>query len=1079
MIDLPSVPRRLVTTEAAKSSVTAADIAGPYKSLGNALDNLGEGLEAVSVVAADKAAQTAVTRDADGQLQVEMMPPMMGKAGVAYNRIAKQGYLAQLEGEANTQITKARADYEGRPEEFKSWSQKYLGELVSKQPDETLQNSVRIAVGGRLDQTYDGLISQRARLDLARDNAAVDSKILTLSDDMEVLARKGGTGTPQFVQSAKDFEHLLDEKVKNPLLAFPKEKADRLREEVYTRAEGAAIIDRVETIYRDQGFDAARSHLREAVGQLDAKLKSASKIERQGLAWLRSEEAGFRGERDAISREWADAKAKGNADTLPRDTLLDIQERARAVGNVRVDQDIAVRLGSRDITATLRNLPDADRANIAITGKVNLPLVDRIVGAESKGDPNARPVDPETGRLKSSAAGTGQFIEGTWLGLMKKYRPDLAAGHSDGELLSLRTLNTPEGRALNREMVGRYAEDNGRSLQSAGVPVNDASLYLAHFLGPGDAAKVLKADAAQPVAGLVAGASLAANREVFSKAPTAGDLIAWAGRKVGVGEGDLTKSREGLVALGMLKREISKDIGDRITGLQNAVAKQEIPDAAEAEALLVQVHALGTPEQQKKVAELAAIASVGADFNKLPADKRAAVVSAMQEKGRQGASQFERNLSAALVKADGAINTAYNNDPYGAAYRYADVSPLAPVDWTKPDAAAATIKAKVAQQNTIRADQNMGPFSALRPAEADALKTTLTQADPQVAAAALGTLQQTLPADVYRVTMADKTVREGLDGMVRSYDPARLNVAMTTLDQLYRSDPVGFAHNFGAETFGRLQTWQARKDSLTPQQMSEYFARADDPAQKSARKSLLDDADEKLKKITPADVALSLGGSWSITPAFVSQGITGSDARPPSDPVQAETLAAEWKSLVRERYVDTGNIDTAKQQAGERIKTAWGPSDINSNALMKYPPERYYPQVGGSHGWMTADLEKSLETVAGPRLIFSAEPDVTGTPTPGVKYTYKVMSDPQTESDVKAGRPPSYVVMLTDAATGRVNVPLGADGQALRYRFDPSAAQGAARAAVAAERDDATARRQRAADDVRAMQEPMRRLIGQ
>ncbi len=1047
MVDLPQVPRRLVTTEAAKSSVSAADIAAPYKSLGNALDNLGEGLEDVSVVVAEKAAQTAVTRDADGNLQVEQLPPMMGKAGAAYNRIAKQGYLAQLENEAATQITKARADYEGRPEEFKSWSDKYLGELVSKQPDETLQNAVRLSVSRSLTQTYDGLISQRARLDLARDNAAVDAKILTLSDDLEVLARKGGTGTPQFIQSAKDFEHLLDEKVKNPLLAFPKEKADRLREEVYTRAEGGAIIDRVETIYREQGFEAARTHLREAVAGLDAKLKSASKIERQGLAWLRSEEAGFRGERDAISREWS--AARGQADTLPRDTLLDMQERARAVGNVRVDQDIAVRLAALDTVSALRGLPAADRANIAITGKVNLPLVDRIVGAESGANPSA--VNPN-----SSAAGVGQFINSTWLSVIKKYRPDIAAGHSDSQLLALRTSKTPEAVALNREMVGRYAEDNGRSLQAAGVPVNDATLYLAHFLGPGDAAKVAKADAAQPVAGLVNSASLAANREVFSKNPTAGDLVAWAGRKVGVGEADLTKSREGLVALGMLKREIAKDIGDRITGLQNAVAKQEIPDAAEAEALLVQVHAVGTPEQQKKVAELAAISSIGADFNKMPADKRAALVSAMAEKGRKGASGFERNLSAALQKADGAINTAYNNDPYGAAYRYADVTPLAPVDWSNPGTAAATIKAKVAQQNAIRADQNMGPFSALRPAEADALKTTLTQADPQVAAAALGTLQQTLPADVYRVTMADKTVREGLDGMVRSYDPVRLNAAMTTLDQLYRADPVGFAHNFGAETFGRLQTWQARKDSLTPQQMSEYFARADDPAQKTARKALLDDADEKLKKVTPGDVALALGGSWSITPAFVSQGLTHSDPAPPSDPVQAETLAAEWKSLVRERYVDTGNIDTAKQQAGERIKTVWGPSDINGNALMKYPPERYYPQVDGSHGWMEKDIEASIEKIVGkPRYDqpLAADGIKGGTPIYGAeKWSYKIMSDQQTEADVKAGRAPGYVVIVTDRATGKADVPTGSDGAPLRYRFDPAAAQTEARETFNAKR---------------------------
>ena len=1069
MVDLPSIPRRIVATEAARSSVTAADAAGPYEQLGKALGAFAQTAENLSVTAAESAAHKAVTRDADGNLQVQLMPPMTGAAGVAFNRVAKQSFAIQLEQEARTKIQEARLQHDGNPEGFKAWSDEYVTALVAKQPEPALQDAVKNSIGRIASQTYDGLLAQRHTLDLRRANEATNAKLTSLADEMEVLARNGGADTPDFAERKKDFDALLAEKVKNPAFAFPKEKADLFSDEVMTRAYGAAILDRTEAIYRAQGFDAARQHLRDAADRLGVKIKSTDKIVRQGLSWLRSEEAGFRGERDAISREWSAAKPQ--AETLPRETLLDMQERARAVGAARVEQDIAVRVAALDTVAALRGLPASERVAIATTGKINLPLVDRITAAESSNNPNAA-------AATSSALGAGQFVKGTWLDMMQRYRPDLTAGRSEAQILELR-----RDKDLSREMVGRYAEENGRALQDAGVPVNDATLYLSHFLGAGDAVKVLKADPNARLAGMVAPQSIEANKAVFDKAPTAGALLAWAGRKVGVGEADLTQSREGIVAIGMLKKELAKDTDRRIADLTTAVGRQEFPDPGEVTALQSLVHNVGTPEQQRKVAELGAIAEMGAKFKTLPAAQRQAVVSAWLEKGKAGAPQFERTLAASLATADGAISSAYKEDRYGAAYRYSEgVSTLPPIDWSNPNAAASILKAKVAQQNQINADQDLTPGSVLRPGEAAALKTTLTQGDGQLGGAILGQLSQ-LPPEMARATLADKPVREALDGMVRSYDPVKMNVAMTTLDQLWRSDPVGFSHNFGDDTLKRLQTWQARRDSLTPQQMAEFFQRADDPAQRTARKALLDDADEKLKKLTPAEVATALGGSWPVTPGIVARNVTGSDPLPPADPLAAATLTAEFRSLVRDRYAETGDIDKAKQAAGEAIKTVWGPSALTGNALMRYPPERYYPAVGGSYDWMTKDLEASIEKAVGkPRRGDTAQVSGVGAVSAPENWSYKLLSDTRTETDIKSGQAPSYVVQVVDAATGKIDIPLGADGRPLRYRFDPSAAQTEARADFRA-RHEGIARgraqmQDEAAENVRRMQAPMQKLGG-
>lgn len=1045
MVDLPSVPRRLVTTETPRSSVTAADVAAPYAQFGKALDSLGEGLEDVSVVAAEQAAQNAVTRDSNGNLQVETLPPMTGRAGIAFNRLGKQSYLIQLGNQSSTEITKARAQYEGRPEDFRAWSEKYIGELESAQPDAAIRNAVSQTVGRQITETYNGLIAQRAKLDLQSANAATDAKILTLSDEIEVLARKGGTNTPDFIERVQDLDHLINEKVQNPLLAFPREKADRLRDEILTRAEGAAIIDRVETIYRSQGFDAARQHLREAVSALGVKLKSADKIEKQGLSWLRAEEAGFRGERDALSREWS--AAKGQAETLPRETLIDMQERARAIGAVRVEQDIAVRLAAVDTVAALRGLPESERTRIAVTGKVNLPLADRIVGAESGNNPTAR-------NPNSSAAGLGQFTRGTWLDVIKRNRPDIAAGKSDAELLALRTTGTPEAKALNREMVARYADENGRMMQAAGVPVNDASLYLAHFLGPGDAIKVLKADANQNLTGVVARGSIEANAGIFAKNQTAGALIAWAGRKVGVGEADLTQSRQGLVALGMLKRDIGRDLNDRITGLSSAVSRQEFPDPAEAETLLVQVHALGTPDQQRKVAELVAIAQYGQDFRKLPADKRESIISGLQERAKVGASQFERDLTGALVKADGAISTAYKNDPYGAAYRFSEGTPaLAPIDWSKPDQAAATIRAKVQQQNTIRADQGLPEFSVLRPGEVVSLQSTLASGDAAAVGNAFAALGSLDTPTLFK-TLDDPRIRDGVTGVMRVSDPEKYTAVMSSLDGIYARDPRAFAKAFGDDATHALMTWQSNTRYMDPKTLAAERARAASDPQVTARRKANEAEGLKLaRKATVDDVVGMFDTSWGITPSVISENVTGSTPLAPVDADTRDALMGDYETIFARRYAETLDEDTARQQTVKMLGTKWARSDTNGGRLMLRAPETVYPQVNGSHDWMKRQFENDMIARLGPRFggdwrIPSLAP---GVPTPN--WTATLVPDRRTETDAQGGRAASYQVVVTDHRSGKTDVIRDNNGNPLRYAFDPASEQEKARASFGRRRE--------------------------
>lgn len=146
-------------------------------------------------------------------------------------------------------------------------------------------------------------------------------------------------------------------------------------------------------------------------------------------------------------------------------------------------------------------------------------LIDSIIGVESGGNPNA--TNP-----RSSASGLGQFIDSTWLDTIKAARPDIAQGKSDAELLALKT--DPQ---LSREMTQAYADQNGKILAQAGHEVTPGSTYLAHFAGPQGAVSVLSADPTTPVSRLLKASAIEANP--FLQGMTAGDLRAWADRKMG------------------------------------------------------------------------------------------------------------------------------------------------------------------------------------------------------------------------------------------------------------------------------------------------------------------------------------------------------------------------------------------------------------------------------------------------------------------------------------------------------------------------------------------------------------------
>lgn len=165
---------------------------------------------------------------------------------------------------------------------------------------------------------------------------------------------------------------------------------------------------------------------------------------------------------------------------------------------------------------------------------------------------------PSAKSNNSSATGLFQFIDQTWLGLVKQYGAKYGLGSyagaigkdADGRytvadhagrqaILALR--NDPKVSAL---MAGESANETRSQLESRlGRDVCGGELYAAHFMGPGSACRMIELNASNPSASAAAAfpAAAEANRGVFyhpdGSAKTVREVYDWAMKQPVVSQG--------------------------------------------------------------------------------------------------------------------------------------------------------------------------------------------------------------------------------------------------------------------------------------------------------------------------------------------------------------------------------------------------------------------------------------------------------------------------------------------------------------------------------------------------------------
>jgi hypothetical protein len=122
---------------------------------------------------------------------------------------------------------------------------------------------------------------------------------------------------------------------------------------------------------------------------------------------------------------------------------------------------------------------------------------------------------------------------------------------------------------LSREMTATYARDNAALLAAEGLPTDAGSLYLAHFAGPGTAARVLRGDPGAPLSSVMTPEAIRANRNIryggkFLPDFTLGDLRRWAEVKMGQAQDPGTSWRSSTSAGYTSAGQVTTPAGTRI-----------------------------------------------------------------------------------------------------------------------------------------------------------------------------------------------------------------------------------------------------------------------------------------------------------------------------------------------------------------------------------------------------------------------------------------------------------------------------------------------------------------------------------
>lgn len=652
----------------------------------------------------------------------------------------------------------------------------------------------------------------------------------------------------------------------------------------------------------------------------------------------------------------------------------------------------------------------------------------RVAHIESRFDPNAV-------NGGSRATGLFQFIPSTW----KSYGQGQSASDP----------------AANADAAMRFTVANRDQLRrSLGREPTEGELYLAHQQGAGGAAKLLAAPNVRAV-DVVGERAVLGNGGTLDM--TAGQFAQKWIRKVDGANGgppmpsapftQQQMAANPYLASTWLKSQLAgnRELIDSakfvISAATTAIDKGNLPDA-QTLAGAIQIANQNPDKLGRDRDELLAKIRGMDEAEDAMRSGSAAGYALVQDVMRraQGAPIFVQ-MQAEATKAAverGAKNLSERPWEEAARRGWTDGA-LPPLNFSSADALQMGLADRLAVGRAISARTGM-PQSVLDQQDLAAVSRVWATGAPGVQSMVAQQIGA-LPAEQFGMVMAAKEMRDSLIGMSRSGDPAKMATAFSLMDAAQRRDPDGFNKLYGRDVENRMATWLVRSQYMPADQLAKEEARYNDPAMQKARETLSETAMTATKKLTPSDIAGYIGGSW----------IPFAGAGAPVTPAQSQRLVAEYREEYAATFAEVGDESKARELAVQRIGRVWGPSPINNGTLMRFPPERTYQPLNGSHEWLAKQLDDDIRAA-----LRIDVPNAGGLADHGfhpksltkeelaranalANAPRMLIADARTEAEAQAGQPPSYPIVLK--APNGMFVPMQDEqGRQMRFRGDMEAA---------------------------------------
>lgn len=760
MAKLPEIQPRGAVTRGPQSSVSAAEVANPFQQIANALGDAGDMLQKKNIDDANTAGESAVYRDADGNLKVDSRSNLSA-SGRAYNAAAQQGYAARLAGDIRARGTAMSNEAKGNIDAFNSSWKAFRDQTLIAVPKE-----FRGAVTTMLDTEGPrfglGVSEQKRTSDLKEFEGNIKSEIQLLDDDASTLARGGGVGTDAYKQKQAQIKTLYQQLADNPDFIVGQGEADVALKRMEGRHMSEAMLGSVEKALNTGGIGEAKKISEAIITDASLALTPAERRQYAGLANERIN--GF------VAQTKANLKPVQDQSKLIRERLkegvgidaddIDTTARTLAAGG---DMSGALDLYQARATArTLQNFRISDNpAQVAVAenaiGNANRPAPGRShpvsVAPELSGRMQqamqhykARGVDP------IMAAGIiGNLVQESGLNTSARNKGD---GSDGSDSVGLGQWNGSRARALQQ-----FAASRGTSADDFSTQLD----FVLHELETTEGAAYQRLKAARNVDEATA-AMIGFERPAgwSPENPRGGHgwndrlaMAAKAGEFAGL-QGEAIAARDGAINPEIIKeyrQEMTSDARSLFTDIKGGYDKGMTPAVSDINLLSRQLAIVDDQDFRKEVADYFSTQSaVGAAAGLAPAQLES-LISSLQSDASDGATVAQQQIISGMQEAGKVRAQALKDDPIGYGVRKGMIAAPPALDLANPDSWGPTFSSLQNGVDVMQASGEVGNISALRPEMQQQVARALAASTPQDSVKLLGSMAANMSPETYKSTL--------------------------------------------------------------------------------------------------------------------------------------------------------------------------------------------------------------------------------------------------------------------------------------------------------------------------------------